>query len=164
MTEAQTHATADRDDEIWLDRVHPAAWKNPHPKNCYHLVVLGGGYGGILTALEAARAGASVALVERDLLGGACLNAGCISSKALIRTSRLCADIANAWRFGAGAAPREFRGDIGAAMERMRRVRARVSRRHSAQELSEQGIDVFFGLGSFTGLTLFVVFGCVLCF
>ena len=159
MTEAQPHATADRDDEIWLDRVHPAAWKNPHPKNRYLLVVLGGGYGGILTALEAARAGASVALVERDLLGGACLNAGCISSKALIRTSRLCSDIANAWRFGAGTPPRDFQGDFSAAMERMRNVRSRVSRRHSAQELSEHGIDVFFGRGPFTRKSSLVVHG-----
>ncbi|HXE64625.1 MAG TPA: mercuric reductase [Bryobacteraceae bacterium] len=150
---------ANREDEVWLDRVHPADWKNPHPKDRYHLVVLGGGYGGILTALEAARAGASVALVERDLLGGTCLNAGCISSKALIRTSRLCGDITNAWRFGAGMPEHEFHADFGAAMERMRHVRARVSRRYSASELSERGIDVFFGNGRFTGKSTLAVHG-----
>jgi pyruvate/2-oxoglutarate dehydrogenase complex dihydrolipoamide dehydrogenase (E3) component len=156
---AQAEKLSTQDDEIWLNRVHPADWENPRPKDRYHLVVLGGGYGGILTALEAARTGASVALVERGLLGGACLNAGCISSKALIRTSRLCADIANAWRFGAGTPPREFEGDFGAAMERMRHVRARVSRRHSAQELRERGIDVFFGNGRFTGRSALAVAG-----
>lgn len=162
MTEVEGQVqeiTADREDEIWRDRVHPAEWLNPRPKDRYHLVVLGGGYGGILTALEAARAGASVALVERDLLGGTCLNAGCISSKALIRTSRLCADVTNAWRFGAGVPPREFHADFGAAMERMRHVRARVSRRCSAQELSERGIDIFFGNGCFTGKSALTVAG-----
>jgi pyruvate/2-oxoglutarate dehydrogenase complex dihydrolipoamide dehydrogenase (E3) component len=162
MTEVQAQNEAQAahgEDKVWLDHVHPADWQNPRPKDRYHLVVLGGGYGGILTALEAARAGASVALVERDLLGGTCLNAGCISSKALIRTSRLCADINNLWRFGAGMPQREFQVDFSAAMERMRHVRARVSRRHSAQELSERGIDVFFGNGRFTGRSTLAVDG-----
>ncbi len=61
---------------------HPEHWKNPRPARLYNLVVLGGGYGGIITALEAAaNADAKTALVERDLLGGICLNTGCISSK-----------------------------------------------------------------------------------
>jgi pyruvate/2-oxoglutarate dehydrogenase complex dihydrolipoamide dehydrogenase (E3) component len=150
---------AGHEDEMWLERVHPAGWENPRPGKRYQLAVLGGGYGGILTALEAARAGASVALVERGLLGGTCLNVGCISSRALIRTSRLCADIRNAWRFGAGAGLTDFHVDFSAAMERMREVRARVSRRHSASELKRQGIDIFFGNGRFTGTSTLAVDG-----
>lgn len=148
----------ERGDEQWRDYVRPAEWKSPEPAARYNLVVLGGGYGGILTALEAARAGAKVALIERDQLGGTCLNAGCISSKAIIRTSRLYADMRNARNFGA-CVPGDLRIDFSAAMERMRHIRARVSQRHSAEELSRRGIDVFFGEGRFTGPSSIVVNG-----
>lgn len=148
----------DTADEVLLDHVHPSAWSNPRPRDKYDLVILGGGYGGILTALDAARSGAKVALVERDRLGGVCLNAGCISSKALIRTSRLYAEMRSAQTFGARV-PGDIQVDFGAAMERMRRVRARVSRRRSAQELSSHGVDVFFGHGQFTGRNVIAVDG-----
>jgi pyruvate/2-oxoglutarate dehydrogenase complex dihydrolipoamide dehydrogenase (E3) component len=116
----------------------------------YNLVVLGGGPAGILTALEAARTGATVALVERDLLGGVCLNTGCIPSKAIIRTSRLYAEMRSAERYGARR-PEDIRVDFPAAMERVRRIRARVVRRVSAHELPEKGIHVYSGEGRFTG-------------
>jgi len=132
------------------ESLHPSDWRNPRPADKYNLLVLGGGYAGMLTALEAARAGAKVALVERDHLGGVCLNAGCISSKALIRTSRLYADVRNAANYG-GQAPRDIQIDFAGVMERMRRVRARASRRRSAHELRSSGIDVFFGDARFTG-------------
>jgi len=145
------------------DNLHPEAWKNPRPASKYNLVVLGGGYGGILTALEAARAGARVALVERNLLGGVCLNTGCVSSKALLRTSRLYAEMRNASNYGA-TAPQEIHIDFAAAMERMRRVRARIGRRRSAEELRAAGIDVFFGNGSFAGRDSITVNGTLLRF
>jgi pyruvate/2-oxoglutarate dehydrogenase complex dihydrolipoamide dehydrogenase (E3) component len=128
----------------------PQAWKNPRPADKYDLVVLGGGYAGILTALEAVRSGAKVALVERDRLGGVCLNAGCISSKAMIRTSRLYADVRNAKNYGAQM-PADVHVDFACVMERMRRIRARIGRRRSAQELRSNGIDVFFGEARFAG-------------
>ncbi len=126
------------------------AWKNPRPAAKYDLLVLGGGYAGILTALEAARAGAKIALVERNQLGGVCLNAGCISSKTMIRTSRLYADMRNAGSYGARM-PADIHVDFAAVMERIGRVRARVGRRSSAEALSASGIDVFFGEAHFTG-------------
>jgi pyruvate/2-oxoglutarate dehydrogenase complex dihydrolipoamide dehydrogenase (E3) component len=150
--------TDDPDNRILLDNVHPAEWKNPPPAGKYNLVVVGAGYGGILTALEAARAGAKVALVERNLLGGVCLNAGCISSKAIIRTSRLYAEMRDARRYGARS-PGDIQVDFSAVMERMRRVRARVSRRRSARELSSSGVDVFFGEARFTGMSAVTVNG-----
>jgi pyruvate/2-oxoglutarate dehydrogenase complex dihydrolipoamide dehydrogenase (E3) component len=125
-------------------------WRNPRPANRYNLVVLGGGYGGMLTAMDAARAGAKVALVERDLLGGVCLNTGCISSKALIRTSRIYADMKNAGNYGASV-PGDIQVDFAFVMERVRRVTAHLSRRRSAEELTSRGIDVFFGEGRFAG-------------
>jgi len=133
-----------------LNNVHPEVWTNPRPADKYNLVILGGGYAGILTAREAVRAGAKVALIERNLLGGVCLNAGCICSKAMIRTSRLYAEMRNAGRYGAQR-PDNIHVDFAEVMERMRRVRSRVSRRTSARELKASGVDVFFGEGRFTG-------------
>ena len=68
--------------------VHPPNWRQPTPATRYNLVVIGGGTAGLVTAAGAAGLGARVALVERDLLGGDCLNVGCVPSKAVIRSSR----------------------------------------------------------------------------
>lgn len=66
----------------------------------YDLVVLGGGTGGYAAALRAAQTGASVALAERDLIGGTCLNRGCIPTKALLHSAELLDTIAESKRFG----------------------------------------------------------------
>jgi dihydrolipoamide dehydrogenase len=64
------------------------------------IVVLGGGPGGTAAALEAARLGATVTLVERDNLGGTCLNWGCIPTKTILRSARIAWDARNAAEFG----------------------------------------------------------------
>jgi pyruvate/2-oxoglutarate dehydrogenase complex dihydrolipoamide dehydrogenase (E3) component len=133
-----------------LQNVHPQDWKNPEPAHRYSLVVIGAGPAGFLTALNAAKVGAKVAIVERDRFGGACFNIGCIPSKTIIRTSRLYAEIRNADNFGAEV-PSGISVNFPAVMERMRRVRARVSRRVSAQKLTSAGVDVFFGQARFAG-------------
>jgi hypothetical protein len=131
-------------DQRELQNVHPPDWKNPEPIDKYHLVVIGAGPAGLLTALNAAKVGAKVALIERDRFGGACFNVGCIPSKTIIRTSRLYAEMRDAENFGAQV-PTGISVDFAAVMERMRRVRARISRRVSAQRLSSAGVDVYFG-------------------
>jgi pyruvate/2-oxoglutarate dehydrogenase complex dihydrolipoamide dehydrogenase (E3) component len=131
-----------------LQNVHPQDWKNPEPPERYHFLVIGAGPAGLLTALNAAKAGAKVAIVERDRFGGACFNVGCIPSKTIIRTSRLYAEMRNAENFGAQV-PAGINVDFPAVMERMRRVRARISRRVSAQRLSTAGVDVYFGEARF---------------
>lgn len=68
--------------------VHPPDWVNPVPQLRYNLVVVGGGTAGLVTAAGAAGLGARVALVEKHLMGGDCLNYGCVPSKALIRSAR----------------------------------------------------------------------------
>ncbi|MGV3756487.1 MAG: FAD-dependent oxidoreductase, partial [Verrucomicrobiota bacterium] len=62
--------------------VHPGDWQNPTPADRYHLVVIGAGTAGLVTAAGAAGLGAKVALVEKHLMGGDCLNVGCVPSKA----------------------------------------------------------------------------------
>src|ERR1700733_7914280 len=131
-----------------LRNVHPQDWKNPEPVERYNFLVIGAGPAGLLTALNAAKVGAKVAIVERDRFGGACFNVGCIPSKTIIRTSRLYAEMRNAENFGAQV-PAGINVDFPAVMERMRRVRARISRRVSAQRLSTAGVDVYFGEARF---------------
>src|SRR5687767_15963328 len=76
------------DDERLLAHVRPEGWRNPEPAPTYDLVVIGGGTAGLVCAAGAAGLGARVALVERALLGGDCLNTGCVPSKALLRSAR----------------------------------------------------------------------------
>lgn len=131
-----------------LENVHPPRWVNPRPKARYHLVVIGAGTGGLVSAAAAAGLGASVALIERHLMGGDCLNVGCVPSKAVIRAAR-------AWR-DAGRAREDFGGpatvgggDFGAAMARMRRLRAGLSPIDGAPRFRGLGVDVFLGNGRF---------------
>ena len=125
-------------------------WKNPTPPARYQLLVVGGGPAGVAAAQEAARRGAKVALIERRLLGGTCLNEGCIPSKTLIRTSRLYREMRDAERFGARV-PDGVVVDFGAAMERVRSVRARLTERDTAEGLVAMGIDLYFGEARFAG-------------
>src|SRR5436190_2839789 len=102
--------------------VHPADWQNPTPAPCYNLVVIGAGTAGLVTAAGAAGLGAKVALIEKHLLGGDCLNVGCVPSKAIIRSSRAVFDAREAGRLGVRLdAPAKV--DFPAVMERMRKLR-----------------------------------------
>ncbi|MDO8963529.1 MAG: dihydrolipoyl dehydrogenase [Coriobacteriia bacterium] len=65
-----------------------------------HIVVLGGGPGGYSAAFEAARLGAQVTLIEKEYLGGTCLNWGCVPTKTILRTARIAWDARNAAEFG----------------------------------------------------------------
>jgi len=149
----------------WFSRegLHPADWKNPNPAALYDLVIIGAGPAGLLTAYEAGRLGAKVALVERNLFGGNCLNTGCVPSKTLIRTSRLYADMRHADQYGAQP-PGDVVVDFGAAMERVRRIRARIARETSITDLTAIGVDVFFGEGRFAGRAAVAVSGDTLRF
>src|SRR5947209_19884149 len=110
-----------------VDNVHPSGWVNPAPAGRYNLAVIGAGTAGLVTAAIAAGLGARVALVEKALLGGDCLNVGCVPSKALIRASRAWADLRRSGDFGASLAPGSVTYDFPAVMARMRRLRASLS-------------------------------------
>lgn len=124
----------DAHDRERLDNVHPAGWRNPQPADRYNLVVIGAGTAGLVAAHAAAALGAKIALIERNLLGGDCLNVGCVPSKAIIRMARLYADMRNARQYGAQT-PDELRVDFAAVMQRMRGIRARISRADSVHRL-----------------------------
>ncbi|MDF1746355.1 MAG: FAD-dependent oxidoreductase, partial [Gimesia sp.] len=129
--------------------VHPPHWTNPTPSGNYNLVVIGAGTAGLVTAAGAAGLGAKVALIERELMGGDCLNVGCVPSKGVIRAARVAATVRDAKPFGVEFPEDEIGFDFGKAMERMRRLRAKISPNDSAKRFEEFGIDVFFGQGSF---------------
>lgn len=142
-------APLDSHNQRLRDHVHPTDWQNPQPAERYHLVVVGGGTAGLVSAAGAAGLGARVALVERHLMGGDCLNVGCVPSKGVISAAR-------AWHAGRHAAqafgapaPQDDAGDFGAVMQRMRRIRADISHVDSAQRFQDLGIDVFLGQGQF---------------
>jgi len=133
-----------------LENVHPPAWINPQPQGRYHLVVIGAGTAGLVSAAGAAGLGARVALIERHLMGGDCLNVGCVPSKAVIRAARAWHEAREAAsRFGGPAVPRDAASDFGAAMERMRRLRAGISVHDGARRFQSLGVDVFLGDGRF---------------
>jgi pyruvate/2-oxoglutarate dehydrogenase complex dihydrolipoamide dehydrogenase (E3) component len=132
-----------------LANVHPENWVNPTPAPRYNLVVIGAGTAGLVTAAGAAGLGARVALVERDLFGGDCLNVGCVPSKALIRAARAAAEVRAAGRFGVKVGAAEV--DFPTVMERMRRLRAGLSPNDSAQRFRNLGVDVFLGEARFVG-------------
>ena len=132
-----------------IANVHPPDWSNPEPAPMYNVVVIGAGTAGLVSAAGAAGLGAKVALVERHLLGGDCLNYGCVPSKCIIRSSRVIANANDAQRFGIRI-PDGVEAYFPAVMERMRRLRAGISHHDSASRFKEFGVDVFLGNGSFS--------------
>ena len=132
----------------FLDNVRPPKWVNPKPAGRYNLVVIGAGTAGLVTAAGAAGLGAKVALIERHLLGGDCLNVGCVPSKAVIRSAEAAGELHIADQFGIKISS-NGQVDFAAAMERMRRLRSKISKHDSAMRMRDLGIDVFFGQGKF---------------
>ena len=144
--------------------LHPSDWVNPQPASSYNLVVIGAGPAGLIVAAGAAGLGAKVALIEKHLMGGDCLNVGCVPSKALIRSARAVGDIWNASKFGVNVSNNP-EVDFAAVMERMRRIRAGISDVDSVDRYQHTlGVDVFLGYGSFTSNSTIEVAGKTLKF
>jgi pyruvate/2-oxoglutarate dehydrogenase complex dihydrolipoamide dehydrogenase (E3) component len=137
----------DRHNRDLVANVHPAGWANPAPAPRYDLVVLGAGTAGLVCAAGAAGLGARVALVERHLMGGDCLNFGCVPSKALLRAASAWHAAVSGASFGAPIA--STGGDTARALERMRALRADISHNDSAERFRRLGVDVFLGTAHF---------------
>jgi pyruvate/2-oxoglutarate dehydrogenase complex dihydrolipoamide dehydrogenase (E3) component len=116
----------DEHDRVLAENVHPSTWVNPHSTGRYNIIVLGAGTAGLITAVISASLGAKVALIEQHLMGGDCLNVGCVPSKGIIRAARAWADVRNAGEFGISIPP-GVTYDFSAVMSRMRKLRARIS-------------------------------------
>jgi pyruvate/2-oxoglutarate dehydrogenase complex dihydrolipoamide dehydrogenase (E3) component/uncharacterized membrane protein YdjX (TVP38/TMEM64 family) len=118
-----------------------AQWPRP-AKFDYNLVVIGAGSAGLVSAYIGAATRARVALIERDRMGGDCLNTGCVPSKALIRAARLNADIGRAREFGIQA---NAQVDFAQAMERVARVVQAVEPHDSVQRYTALGVECIRG-------------------
>lgn len=135
-----------------IANVHPLDWVNPQPAALYDLVVIGAGTAGLVVAAGAAGLGLGlkVALIEKNLMGGDCLNFGCVPSKCIIRSGRVVADIRNAANFGINLSLNpNIDIDFAAVMARMRKIRADISHHDSAERFRKLGVDVFLGSASF---------------
>jgi pyruvate/2-oxoglutarate dehydrogenase complex dihydrolipoamide dehydrogenase (E3) component len=150
LREMPALAPLDGHNKRLLQNAHPPDWVNPEPAGRYNLVVLGAGTAGLVSAAGAAGLGAKVALVERHLMGGDCLNVGCVPSKALIRSARAAAEVRGASTYGIDV-PEGVGVDFTRVMDRVRRLRADISPNDSVRRFQEMGVDVFLGEGRFSG-------------
>lgn len=112
------------------------------------IIVLGGGPGGYSAAFEAARLGAEVTLVEKENLGGTCLNWGCVPTKTILRSARIAWDARNAAEFGLGLGTATV--DIERLMERKEGIvtEVRGQLEGTARRLK---VTVVFGEGRLSG-------------
>ncbi len=148
--DAVTVLPNDEHNQKLVQNVHPPTWVNPEPDGRYNIVVIGAGTAGLVTAVVSASLGAKVALIEKHLMGGDCLNVGCVPSKGVIRAARAWSDVRRAEEFGVHVPP-GVKYDFAAAMARMRKLRARISHVDSAHRYKGLGVDVYIGSARFTG-------------
>jgi dihydrolipoamide dehydrogenase len=124
-----------------------ARWTRP-ARFDRNLVVIGAGSAGLVSAYIAAAVKAKVTLVEKHRMGGDCLNTGCVPSKALIRTTKLLAQIRRAQEFGIKSASAEF--DFADVMERVQRVVRTIEPHDSVERYSGLGVECLQGEAKIT--------------
>ena len=123
----------------------------------YDLIVLGSGPGGYVAAIRGAQLGLKVAIVERELLGGICLNWGCIPTKALLRSAEILHYAQNAKDYGLKIAG-EIEADLDAVVKRSRGVAAQLNKGVTGL-MKKNKIAVHMGEGTLTGPTTLIVKG-----
>lgn len=114
----------------------------------YDLIVLGSGPGGYVAAIRASQLGLKAAIVEREKLGGICLNWGCIPTKALLRTSEIYHYMSHAETYGLSAGKPGF--DLAKIVERSRKVAGQLNSGVTGL-MKKNKIDVHEGFGTLTG-------------
>jgi len=113
-------------------------------ENKFDIVIIGGGPGGYVAAIKAAMMGAKVAVVEKEFMGGTCLNVGCIPTKALVRSAEIVEDIKGARSFGIKV--KDFEVDMKKVISRKNRV-VRQLTMGTKQLVTGQGAEIFEGHG-----------------
>jgi len=117
--------------------------------NDYDVVVIGAGPGGYVAAIRAAQLGLKTAIVEKQWLGGVCLNVGCIPSKALLRNAELAHTLRERTK-EFGISFENLQLDYSVAVKRSRQVSDRLTRGVGFL-LKKNSIDVFMGVGQIDG-------------
>ncbi len=123
-----------------------AGWEKPAHFD-YNLLVIGGGSAGLVSAYIAAAVKAKVALIEKDKMGGDCLNTGCIPSKALIRSAKAADTLRHANRYGLESVP--VKGSFKAIMNRVQNVIKKVEPHDSPERYEALGVECLSGEASF---------------
>jgi len=123
--------------------------KYPKPKTFdYNLVVIGAGSAGLVASLIGAAVRAKVALIEKDKMGGDCLNTGCVPSKALIRSAKMLSYAKRSKEFGFKNGTTEF--DFSEIMERVNDVIKKIEPHDSVERYTELGVDCIIGNATVT--------------
>ena len=158
-------APDDEPNRALVENAHPLDWEVPEADDeRYNFVVIGGGTAGLVTAVGSAGFEARVAIIEEGLLGGDCLNVGCVPSKALLSAAHVAHTVRTAGEYGVNLDQDSVDVDFARVMERMRTIRAEISEDDSAHRLKSLGVDVFFGRGKFIDAKSVQVNGRVLKF
>lgn len=123
----------------------------------YDMVIIGGGVGGLVTAAGASQMGASVALIERESLGGDCLHHGCVPTKRLVHSAKVASLMRRAEEFGLEGGPLTV--NFQKVMEQMRKVQDRISVNDDPERFRKMGVKVIFGNGRFIDNHTFEVNG-----
>jgi dihydrolipoamide dehydrogenase len=117
-------------------------WLKPE-KFDTNLIVIGAGSGGLVTSYIAAAVKAKVTLIEKNRMGGDCLNTGCVPSKALIRSAKFLSQASRSAEFGIKTATVDF--DFAEVMERVQTIVKTVAPHDSIERYTELGVDVITG-------------------
>ncbi len=128
-------------EQVQKEKVY-SAWQKPKRFD-NNLIVIGGGSGGLVTAYIAAAVKAKVTLIEKDKMGGDCLNRGCVPSKALIRSAKWLSQLKRSKEFGFKEAQVDF--DFSEIMKRIQTIIKTIEPHDSVERYNELGVDVVTG-------------------